>query len=84
MYADQAAPSLTVSLEDVIRRDPDVVLTGPAAAQRLRREPQWQALRAVRQGRVLAFDTMLVSQPSTRLGLAARSLAVLLQAPAAR
>jgi len=33
----------------------------------------------VREGRVLAYDTMLVSQPSTRLGEAARSLSALLR-----
>lgn len=75
IYADQQTPSLTVSFEDVVRRDPDVVLTGPISAARLRASRQWQGLRAVREGRVLAFDTTLVSQPSSRLGEGAKSLA---------
>lgn len=75
IYGDQPRPSLTVSFEDVVRRDPDVVLTGPKSAARLRESREWQGLRAVREGRVLAFDTTLVSQPSSRLGEAARSLA---------
>jgi ABC-type Fe3+-hydroxamate transport system substrate-binding protein len=75
IYADQATPSLTVSFEDVVRRDPDVVLTGPNSAARLLASREWQGLRAVRAGHVLAYDTTLVSQPSSRLGLAARSLA---------
>lgn len=78
IYGDAPEPSLTVSLEDVIRRDPDVVLTTPRGKARLLADTRWQALRAVREGRVLAYDTMLVSQPSTRLGAAAASLATLL------
>ncbi len=78
VYGDRAEPSLTVSMEDVIRRDPDVVLTGPNSARRIRSDPGWQALRAVREGRVAVYDTTLVSQPSTRLGQAARALAALL------
>ncbi|MGQ0648033.1 MAG: ABC transporter substrate-binding protein, partial [Gemmatimonadaceae bacterium] len=79
VYDDETAPSLTVSLEDVIRRDPDLVLAGPNMVARIRSEPRWQALRAVRQRHVVAFDTTLVSQPSTRLGQAARSIERLLQ-----
>ena len=78
VYGDRAEPSLTVSMEDVIRRDPDVVLTGPNSAARIRSDPAWQVLRAVRTGRVAVYDTNLVSQPSTRLGQAARALAALL------
>jgi ABC-type Fe3+-hydroxamate transport system substrate-binding protein len=78
IYADQQKPSLTVSFEDVVRRDPDVVLTGPVSAARLRVAREWQGLRAVREGHVLAFDTTLVSQPSSRLGEGAKSLADLL------
>ena len=79
VYADEPAPSLTVSLEDVIRRDPDVILTGPTSASRILGDRRWHALRAVRGRRVVAYDTTLVSQPSTRLGAAARSIAVLLR-----
>ena len=75
IYGDQPKPSLTIAFEDVVKRDPDVVLTGPKSAERLRASREWQGLRAVREGRVLAFDTTLVSQPSSRLGEAARSLA---------
>ena len=75
IYGDQPKPSLTIAFEDVVKRDPDAVLTGPRSAERLRASREWQGLRAVREGRVLAFDTTLVSQPSSRLGEAARSLA---------
>lgn len=79
LYGDRTEPSLTISMEDVVRRDPDIVLTGPKSAARISADPAWRVLRAVREGRVLAYDTLLVSQPSTRLGEAARSLQALLQ-----
>ncbi|MGQ0539028.1 MAG: ABC transporter substrate-binding protein [Gemmatimonadaceae bacterium] len=78
VYHDIAAPAAPVSLEDVVRRDPDIVLAGPVSAERLKVDPRWRALRAVREGRVLAFDTMLVGRPSVRVGEAALSLARLL------
>ena len=78
VYADIAAPSPTVSLEDVVNRDPDIVLASPESRARLLADPRWQALRAVRQGRVLAFDTTVVGRPSVVLGQAAVSIARLL------
>lgn len=78
VYGERPEPSLTVSMEDVVRRDPDFVLAGPVSATRIRNDPTWRVLRAVREGRVLVYDTNLVSQPSSRLGEAARSLAALL------
>ncbi len=78
IYADVAAPSPTVTLEDVVARDPDVVLTSPEMRARILADPRWRALRAVRQGRVLAFDTTVVGRPSVVLGAAAVSLARLL------
>jgi iron complex transport system substrate-binding protein len=78
IYGDDARPSLDVSIEDVVRRDPDVVLAGPESAARMRAAPAWQALRAVRDGRVLVVDTTLVGRPGIRLGEAAVSLARLL------
>ncbi len=78
VYGDLAAPSPTVSLEDVVQRDPDVVLTSPETRVRLLSDPRWQALRAVRAGRVLAYDTSVVGRPSVVLGQAAVSIARLL------
>ena len=78
IYGDDPRPSLDVTIEDVVRRDPDVVLAGPESAARMRAAPAWQALRAVREGRVLVVDTVLVGRPGVRLGEAAASLARLL------
>lgn len=78
VYGDDPRPSLDVTIEDVVRRDPDVVLAGPESASRMRAAPAWRALRAVRDGRVLIVDTVLVGRPGVRLGEAAVSLARLL------
>jgi len=84
VYADLPAPSPQVSLEDIVRRDPRYVLAGPEGAARLRASAAWQSVRAVREGRILVVDTMLVGRPSVRLGEAALSLARLLHADAVR
>ena len=78
IYGDDPRPSLDVTVEDVVRRDPDVVLAGPESAARMRSAPAWRALRAVREGRVLVVDTTLVGRPGVRLGEAAVSIARLL------
>lgn len=78
VYADLPAVSPQVAMEDLVRRDPDLILAGPLRARALRADPAWQQTRAVREGRVLVVDTILVSRPSVRLGEAALSLARLL------
>ena len=67
-----------VAREDVLRRDPDVVIAGPQGARRIAADAAWRPLRAVREGRIVVVDTNLVGRPSVRLGEAARSLARLL------
>jgi iron complex transport system substrate-binding protein len=78
VYADEAAPSPQVAFEDVVRRDPDVILAGPEGRERIMASPRWRTLRAVREGRVFAYDTMVVGRPSVTLGRAAENLAALL------
>lgn len=84
VYADINAPSATVTLEDVVRRNPDVLMTGTENAKQLRARAGWQAIPAVRGGHVLAFDPDLVSRPSVQLGMAAVALANLLHPGAVR
>ena len=75
VFADDPRPSPQVSFEEVVRRDPDRMLTTSAvAADELRRDPRWRALRAVREGLVV-IDGDLVARPSVRLGEAAVQLA---------
>lgn len=78
IYGDDPRPAFDVTIEDVVRRDPDVVFAGPESGARMRAAPAWRALRAVREGRILIVDTMLVGRPGVRLGEAAVSLARLL------
>lgn len=74
VFGDLEAPSPQVSLEEVARRDPDVILAGPNNAARIRNSPAWQAVAAVREGRVVAIDTTIVGRPGVRMGEAARFL----------
>lgn len=78
IYDSLAGPSPQVTMEDVVRRDPDVVITGPQSAPRIRADVAWKRLRAVREGRVLVVDTALILRPAVRLGEAAVSIARLL------
>lgn len=75
LYDDIAKPSPTVTLEDVVRRNPDVVIAGPDGTRNLRGDARWRALPAVKAGRIIIADTALVAKPSVRLGEAAVSLA---------
>lgn len=78
IYAASTDVSPQISLEDLLARDPDVILVAPKGAASIRADPAWRGLTAVRGGRVLVVDTTLVGSPSVRLGAAARSLARLL------
>lgn len=84
VYADLPGPSGVVTIEDVVRRNPDFVLASPITAADIRADPRWRALPAVRAGHVLVFDTTIVGRPSATLGAAARSLADLLHPGAVR
>ena len=78
IYGFMKEPSPRVTFEDLMRRDPDVVLTSPESRARYLADPRWRALRALRDGHLLVVDTALVLRPGPRLGEAARSMALLL------
>jgi ABC-type Fe3+-hydroxamate transport system substrate-binding protein len=78
VYGDIAGPSGPVTLEDAIRRNPDVVLASPISAPKMRASDTWRTIPAVRNGRILVYDTALFSRPSVQLGAAAVSIANLL------
>lgn len=66
-----------VSLEALIRRDPDVIMlpvgSDPtASAARLRAEPGWRDLRAVREGRVAVVPADLMNRPGPYIGETAK------------
>ncbi len=82
VFGDLSQPSPQVTLESVAQRNPDVVLVGPRTAARLRTDRRWHSVSAVREGRVLVVDTVLVGRPGVRMGEAARSLRALLDSAA--
>jgi ABC-type Fe3+-hydroxamate transport system substrate-binding protein len=84
VFADRPQPAPQVSREEILRRGADVALVGRRGAERLRREPAWRGLQAVRDGRILVYDTALVLRPSVQLGQAAVMLAELLHPGALR
>jgi iron complex transport system substrate-binding protein len=84
VYADIEAPSKTISLEDVARRDPEFILAGPIGAEKIAADARWRIVPAVRDRKVLTVDTVVVARPSVRLGEAALSLANLLHLGAVR
>ncbi len=74
VFDDAQQPSPQVSLEEVARRNPDVILAGPNTAKKILANPQWQSVPAVRAGRVVVIDTTIVGRPGVRMGEAARFL----------
>jgi iron complex transport system substrate-binding protein len=78
-FADARALWPTVSLEEIVRRQPDyvVVPAGEQGMQRLealRKAPGWRELRALREGRAVLVPAEVLNQPGPRLGEAARVL----------
>ena len=78
VYGFLREPSPRITVEDLLQRDPEVILLSPESRARYVADPRWRALRAVRGDRLLVVDTMLVFRPGPRLGEAARSVARLL------
>ncbi|MDB4912271.1 MAG: ABC-type transporter, periplasmic subunit [Gemmatimonadetes bacterium] len=78
IYSDRSEPSPQVSLEDITRRDPRIILAGVSGKTAITTSPLWQGVRAVREGRVFVVDTNLVGRPSVRAGEAAAAIARLL------
>jgi len=77
-------PSPRITVEDLLKRDPEIILLSPESRARYVADPRWRALRAVRENRLLAVDTTLVYRPGPRLGEAARSVAQLLHPDAVK
>lgn len=75
VYADHASAAATVSLEDVLRRDPEVILLDPGRTTALRESARWKTVSAVRSGRLIGVDDALLNRPGVTLGMGALSLA---------
>ena len=72
VFGDLEPPSAQVSLEEVITRNPDLLIVGPVTVKRLRETAAWQTVPAVRAGHFAIVDSALVGRPGMRLGEAAR------------
>ncbi len=60
-----------ISLEELIRQDPDLIILGTAnygeTPEKVRQRPGWNRLRAVREGRIYPIDADLISRPGPRI-----------------
>lgn len=79
MAGDRAGLSPQVSLEELVRRQPDIVILpvgeDPAISRdRLSREPGWRDLDAVREGRVAELPADQVNRPGPGIGEMAKLL----------
>lgn len=79
LFDDVAQLWPTVAIEEIVRRQPEVVVLPVGefrshAVDRLRSASGWRDLRAVRGGRLVAVPSNLLSRPGPNLGQAARAL----------
>lgn len=86
IFGDTRAGWPVVSIEEVIRRDPDVIVVGLGRTRaeadsliaRLSDTPGWRELRAVREARIHWADPYRFNRPSPDIGGNARRLAAML------
>jgi iron complex transport system substrate-binding protein len=75
VFGEMPQPSPAITFEELLRRDPDLILSGAVTRARLQADPRWKTLRAVREGHMLVVDTTIINGPSARVGASAVSLA---------
>jgi iron complex transport system substrate-binding protein len=68
-------PSPAVAFEEVLRRDPDVIIASAASNQRFAATDRFQTLRAIREHHVVIVDSTIATGPSARVGASAVLLA---------
>lgn len=69
-----------VSLEELVARDPDIIVLGSAthgsqSPESVKARPGWQSMTALKSGAVYLFDDNLVSRPGPRVVLGLETLA---------
>jgi iron complex transport system substrate-binding protein len=90
VFADMREDWPGVSLEEIVRRQPDYLVLpqgekgGAHDLELLRAAPGWRELRAMREGRVVTLPADLMNRPGPELGEAARRLRDGLHPAAAR
>lgn len=79
IFRDASTRWPSVSMEQVLARDPDVIIlpsdAAPGVADRLRALPGWRDLRALTTGCVLLVNADLANRPGPRMGEAAAAFA---------
>ncbi len=75
VFADIAAPSATVSLESIAARDPDLLLVIGEAEPAVLDRPEWRAIPAVRDRRLVTVQGTAYAWPSPRSLDVVRTLA---------
>ncbi len=75
LFADVSGTDGTVSIEAIAVRDPDLVLTTADGPSRFLERPEWQAVPAVRERRVVRVTGSEFSRPGPRTPAAIRTLA---------
>jgi ABC-type Fe3+-hydroxamate transport system substrate-binding protein len=78
VFADIAGPSAMVSAEEILARDPQVIVASRAVAERLRSEELWRSTAAGRANRIVVAESQALGRPSVRMGEAAGQLARLI------
>jgi cobalamin transport system substrate-binding protein len=89
VFADNTNLWPNVSMEEIVRRDPDLLVVPVGefkqnTLERFRQMPGWRDLRAVKQGHVAAVPADLVSRPSPSIVESARVLRNAIHPEAAR
>jgi iron complex transport system substrate-binding protein len=75
VFGDLPQPSPAVAFEELLRRDPDIILASAASNQRFAASDRFQTLRAIRDHHVVVVDSTIATGPSARVGASALSLA---------
>ena len=75
VFGDLPQPSPAVAFEELLRRDPDVIVASAASNQRFAATDRFQTLRAIREHHVVVVDSTIATGPSARVGASAVSLA---------
>ena len=78
VFADLPQPSPAVAFEELLRRDPDMIIASEASRKRLDASNRFRTLRAMREHHVVLVDSTVATGPSARVGASAVSLARLL------
>ncbi len=75
IFSDLESPSPQVSIEEIARRNPDVIIAGSDSQIKMRAAPAWKSVAAVRKARWITDRPDITGRPSVVLGMAAVMLA---------